>query len=133
MDPTADLPPDAVPTTRTEANGDVITEYRVAGQLRVVRVELSRGPVYYLYDRNRDGLPDEEGDNPPYTYLKLFYWNLAATNARMHPTGVSVPAAIAATRLIMTQHRSSAPLHAYLCRRGTTRQKRGRGARGDRH
>src|SRR3546814_516474 len=28
MDPTADLPPDAVPTTRTEANGDVITEYR---------------------------------------------------------------------------------------------------------
>ncbi|HEY9540928.1 MAG TPA: DUF2782 domain-containing protein [Luteimonas sp.] len=75
MDPTADLPPDAVPTTRTEANGDVITEYRVAGQLRVVRVEPSRGPVYYLYDRNRDGLPDEEGDNPPQTYFKLFDWN----------------------------------------------------------
>src|SRR5690606_41691407 len=58
FDPAADIPPDAVPTTRTEANGDVITEYRVAGQLRVVRVEPARGPAYYLYDRDGDGLPD---------------------------------------------------------------------------
>jgi len=75
FDPAADIPPDAVPTTRTEANGDVITEYRVAGQLRVVRVEPSRGPAYYLYDRDGDGLPDKEGDNPPQTYFKLFDWN----------------------------------------------------------
>ena len=74
VDPIADLPPDAVPTTRTEANGDVITEYRVAGQLRVVKVEPSRGPAYYLYDRDGDGLPDQEGDNPPQTYFKLFEW-----------------------------------------------------------
>ena len=70
----ADIPQDAVPSTRTEANGDVITEYRVAGQLRVVRVEPSRGPAYYLYDRDGDGLPDKEGDNPPQTYFKLFEW-----------------------------------------------------------
>ncbi|HVI59699.1 MAG TPA: DUF2782 domain-containing protein [Luteimonas sp.] len=75
LDPSADLPPDAVPTTRTESNGDVVTEYRVAGQLRLVKVQPSRGPVYYLYDRNGDGLPDEEGDNPPQTYFKLFEWN----------------------------------------------------------
>ncbi|GAB3310442.1 DUF2782 domain-containing protein [Luteimonas notoginsengisoli] len=73
-DPTA-IPPDAVPTTRTEANGDVITEYRVAGKLRMVKVEPSRGPAYYLYDRDGDGLPDREGDNPPQTYFKLFEWN----------------------------------------------------------
>lgn len=74
-DPSADLPPDAVPTIRTEANGDVVTEYRVAGQLRMVKVQPSRGPVYYLYDRDGDGMPDEEGDNPPQTYFKLFEWN----------------------------------------------------------
>ncbi len=74
-DPAVDIPPDAVPTTRTEANGDVITEYRVAGQLRVVKVEPSRGPAYYLYDRDGDGLPDKAGDNPPQTYFKLFEWN----------------------------------------------------------
>jgi hypothetical protein len=74
-DPAADIPPDAVPTTRTEANGDVVTEYRVAGQLRVVKIEPSRGPAYYLYDRDGDGLPDKEGDNPPQTYFKLFEWN----------------------------------------------------------
>ena len=73
-DPAANIPPDAVPNVRTEANGDVITEYRVAGQLRVVKVEPSRGPAYYLYDRDGDGLPDQEGDNPPQTYFKLFEW-----------------------------------------------------------
>jgi len=70
-----DIPADAVPTTRTESNGDVVTEYRVAGQLRAVRIEPSRGPAYYLYDRDGDGLPDKEGDNPPQTYFKLFDWN----------------------------------------------------------
>src|SRR3546814_18547864 len=85
MDPTADLPPDAVPTTRTEANGDVITEYRVAGQLRVVRVEPSRGPVYYPYDRNRDGLPHEEGANPPHTSCKLFDCHYTAPNPPIPP------------------------------------------------
>ena len=69
-----DIPPDAVQTTRTEANGDVITEYRVAGQLRMVQVQPSRGPAYYLYERNGQLLSTKPGDNPPQTYFKLFSW-----------------------------------------------------------
>lgn len=76
-DPAAapEIPADAVENTRTEANGDVITEYRVAGQLRMVRVEPARGPVYYLIDRNGDGrLDGSQGDVSP-VYYKLFEWN----------------------------------------------------------
>lgn len=70
----ADIPPDAVPTTVTHDNGDVITQYRVAGKLRAVKVQPARGPAYYLFDRNGDGIVDEEGGNPPQTYFKLFEW-----------------------------------------------------------
>ena len=70
----ADTPQDAVPSTRTEANGDVITEYRVGTQLRVVKIVPARGPTYYLYDRDGDGLVDKAGDNPPMTYYELFKW-----------------------------------------------------------
>lgn len=69
-----DIPADAVSTTRTEANGDTITEYRVGNQLRVVEVHPLRGPVYYLYDKDGDGIVDKAGDNPPQTYFKLFGW-----------------------------------------------------------
>ena len=71
---TPDIPADAVPVTRTEANGDVITEYRVGRQLRVVEVRPARGPAYYLYDRDGDGIVDNAGDNPPQTWFKLFGW-----------------------------------------------------------
>ena len=70
----ADIPQDAVPSSRTEANGDVITEYRVGTQLRVVKVVPARGPTYYLYDRDGDGLVDKAGDDPPMTYYELFKW-----------------------------------------------------------
>jgi hypothetical protein len=70
----ADIPEDAVPLTRTEPNGDTVTEYRVAGQLRAVMVVPSRGPTYYLYDHDGDGIPDKAGDNSPQTYFKLFQW-----------------------------------------------------------
>lgn len=70
----ADIPPDAVPTTVTHDNGDVITQYRVSGKLRAVKVQPARGPAYYLFDRNGDGIVDEEGGNPPQTYFKLFEW-----------------------------------------------------------
>ena len=73
-DPAIDIPPDAVENTRTEANGDVITEYRVGRQLRMVEVRPARGPAYYLYDRDGDGIVDKAGDNPPQTYYKLFSW-----------------------------------------------------------
>jgi hypothetical protein len=69
-----DIPEGAVPVTHTESNGDVITEYRVGNQLRVVEVQPLRGPKYYLYDRDGDGIVDKAGDNPPQTYFKLFSW-----------------------------------------------------------
>lgn len=69
----ADVPPDAVPATRVMDNGDEITEYRVAGQLRMVKVQPARGPAYYLYDRNGDGRLDEEKGVSP-VYFKLFEW-----------------------------------------------------------
>jgi hypothetical protein len=69
-----DIPADAVPVTHTEANGDTVTEYRVGNQLRVVEVQPLRGPKYYLYDRDGDGIVDKAGDNPPQTYFKLFSW-----------------------------------------------------------
>ena len=71
----ADTPADAVSTTRTESNGDVITEYRVAGQLRTVRVEPARGPVYYLNDTNGDGRLDKSKGEVSPVYYKLFEWN----------------------------------------------------------
>ena len=72
-DPIADLQnPDVF--TRTEANGDVITEYRVAGQLQVVKVTPARGPTYYLIDRDGDGRPDDGAPVSP-VYWKLFEWN----------------------------------------------------------
>ena len=68
------IPADAVETTRTESNGDVICEYRVAGQLRAIRVVPSRGPTYFLYDNDGDGSIDSSDDNPPQTYFELFKW-----------------------------------------------------------
>ncbi|PBS11834.1 hypothetical protein CMZ82_12530 [Lysobacteraceae bacterium NML93-0792] len=68
------IPADAVETTRVEANGDRITEFRVAGQLRAVRVIPSRGVTYYLYDRDGDGSIDSDRDSVPQTYFKLFGW-----------------------------------------------------------
>ena len=69
------VPDNAVAATHTESNGDVVTEYRVGGKLRMLEVKPLRGPTYYLYDRNGDGVVDSrDGDNPPQTYFKLFSW-----------------------------------------------------------
>lgn len=70
-----DLPADAVESTRTESNGDTITEYRVDGRMRALKVVPSRGPTYYLYDRNGDGVVDEERDGVQPVYFKLFEWD----------------------------------------------------------
>jgi hypothetical protein len=67
------IPIDAVATVRPQSNGDIVTEYRVAGQLRVVKVQPKRGPAYYLQDRNGDGRVDEERGVSP-VYFKLFEW-----------------------------------------------------------
>ena len=72
-DPTADLE-DADVTRQVAENGDVIEQYRVNGQLRVVKVTPSRGPVYYLMDNDGDGQPDDDVPVSP-VYWKLFEWN----------------------------------------------------------
>lgn len=61
---------------RTETNGDVIEEYRVAGQLRMVKVTPSRGPAYYLIDENGDGrLDSSKGEGPVSpVYFKIYGW-----------------------------------------------------------
>ena len=61
--------------TRTLDNGDVLEEYRVAGQLRMVKITPPRGAPYYLYDRDGDGALDrDDADELPQTYWKLFSW-----------------------------------------------------------
>ena len=72
VDPTAGLE-DAQVVRRVAPNGDVIEEYRVAGQLRVVKVTPVRGATYYLIDQDRDGQPDD--GEAPMTHWKLFEWN----------------------------------------------------------
>jgi len=67
-----DIPEGAEQVTRTEANGDTITEYRINGQLRMIYVVPRSGTAYYLYDRG--GRPGSSHDNPPQTYFKLFGW-----------------------------------------------------------
>ena len=69
------LAQNAVPATRTEANGDVVSEYRVSGRLTMVKVVPARGPTYYIYDRNGDGVVnDADAKGGPMTYYKLFSW-----------------------------------------------------------
>jgi len=76
VDPTAGLEGAQV-NRRTADNGDLIEEYRVAGQLHVVKITPLRGTTYYLIDRNGDGLLDSsEGEGPVSpVYWKLFEWN----------------------------------------------------------
>ena len=74
-DPTAQLQGADV-VSRTRPDGDVIEEYRIAGQLRVVKITPRRGPVYYLVDSDGDGkLDSSKGEGPisPVQY-KLFEW-----------------------------------------------------------
>lgn len=61
---------------RTEKNGDVIEEYRVGGNLRMVKVTPPRGAPYYLYDSDGDGRLDKSKDNVDVSpvYWKLYGW-----------------------------------------------------------
>ena len=70
----AAIPPDAVASERVMDNGDAITEYRVAGQLRMVKVTPSRGAPFYMYDRNGDGRMDNDKDGVSPVYWKLYSW-----------------------------------------------------------
>ncbi|MGY1458559.1 MULTISPECIES: DUF2782 domain-containing protein [unclassified Luteimonas] len=70
-----EIPDNAVETVRTEPNGDMVTEFRVDGRLRALRVQPARGPTYYLFDRNGDGVVDSARDGVSPVYFKLFEWN----------------------------------------------------------
>jgi hypothetical protein len=73
-DPTANL--EGADVTTREVDGDLVEEYRVQGQLHVVKVTPRRGPTYYLVDRNGDGRLDSsegEGTVSPVMW-KLFEW-----------------------------------------------------------
>jgi len=59
---------------RTLDNGDTVEEYRVSGQLRMVKVTPATGPAYYLYDRNGDGRMDSDRDGVAPVYWKLYSW-----------------------------------------------------------
>ena len=61
---------------RTETNCDLIQEFRIAGQLRAIRVTPVRGPAYTVYDRDGDGHMDKSKDNMDVSpvYWKLFGW-----------------------------------------------------------
>ena len=63
-------------TTRM-VDGDKVEEYRVQGQLQVVKVTPRRGKTYYLMDKNGDGrLDSSKGEGPVSPVLwKLFQWN----------------------------------------------------------
>lgn len=61
-------------STRSGENGDMLYEYRVAGQLRMIKVQPTRGLPYYLYDRDGDGRMDNPKDEVPVVYWKLFSW-----------------------------------------------------------
>ncbi|MGY3266590.1 DUF2782 domain-containing protein [Lysobacter sp. HA35] len=74
-DPTAALR-DADVTTHTLDNGDTVSEYRVAGLLRVVKIVPKTGVTYYLTDDDNDGrLDHRRGDGPinPVQYT-IFKW-----------------------------------------------------------
>ena len=68
------VPDGAVAAVHTEDNGDVVTEYRVQGQLRMVKVVPFRGPTYYLVDSDGDGRMDPAKGETPTTWFKLFSW-----------------------------------------------------------
>ena len=77
--PGPDAPPldvrGAEVSSRTMDNGDTVQEYRIGGQLRMVKVTPPRGPSYYLYDRDGDGALDrDDAERLPQTYWKLFSW-----------------------------------------------------------
>ncbi len=74
---TADAPVDvsgADVAKRTLENGDTVEEYRISGQLRMVKVTPVRGAPYYLYDRNGDGRMDNDKDGVSPVYWKLYSW-----------------------------------------------------------
>jgi hypothetical protein len=72
-------PPEAAPAVsiRTDSSGDVVEEYRLNGQLYMVKVRPQRGPTHTLLDTNGDGRLDrKDGEGPVRpVYWTLYEWN----------------------------------------------------------
>jgi len=71
-----EIPADAVENIRTEANGDVVAEYRVGGRIAVVKIVPANGPTYYLTDTDGDGRLERtaHGTRDVPVYFKLYGW-----------------------------------------------------------
>jgi hypothetical protein len=64
--------------TIREERGQTIYEYRVNGQLYMVRVQPQIGPPYYFLDTKGDGIVDTRSDAPMDSSVNqwiLFQWN----------------------------------------------------------
>lgn len=72
-------PPEAAPTVsiRTDGSGDVVEEYRMNGQIYMVKVRPPRGIPYTLMDTNGDGRLDSHDSDGPVrpVYWTLYEWN----------------------------------------------------------
>jgi hypothetical protein len=72
-------PPEAEPAVsiRTDSSGDVVEEYRLNGQIYMVKVRPERGVPYTLLDTNGDGrLDSQDGEGPVRpVYWTLYEWN----------------------------------------------------------
>ncbi|HHW4678930.1 MAG TPA: DUF2782 domain-containing protein [Xylella sp.] len=64
----------AAVTTKIMKNGDRIDEFRVSGQLRMVKVTPKHAPPYYLYDRNGDGHLKGDRNVVSPVYWKIYSW-----------------------------------------------------------
>jgi hypothetical protein len=51
-----------------------ISEYRINGQLYMVKIQPNKGPAYYLIDRDGDGEFDSRSDDP--TNISVPQWIL---------------------------------------------------------
>lgn len=79
LQPLEDIPP---PTISTEENpdepqitiikkeGETIEEYRISGQLYMMKVTPSHGVPYYLYKEDQEGGWTNTGPNPPLSIPK---------------------------------------------------------------
>jgi hypothetical protein len=72
-------PPEAAPTVsiRTDGSGDVVEEYRMNGQIYMVKVRPPRGIPYTLMDTNGDGRLDSHDSDGPVrpVYWTVYEWN----------------------------------------------------------
>lgn len=64
--------------TIIESGDQVVYEYRVRGQLYMVRIQPQIGPPYYLFDSDGDGVLDAQDSSPSNITIPqwvLFRWN----------------------------------------------------------